>query len=477
MTNVNYAQYFTPTDAWALMPIFIVAATALVILIADLFERGHVRRYINVGLGIAGLIVAAVFEAQQYGHPYAAFSDAYVVGGFSVVFSEIIIIATIFSLLLTAGVGRDDQIGGSTALVLWSAAGTMLMTGAANFMTIFLGLELLSLGLYALCGIANRATSHEAALKYLILSSMASGFMLYGMALLFGATGSVSLTALINAPLSGMLVVGVGLFLVGVAFKLSLFPLHVWAPDVFEGAPLAVTAFMSVVTKAGIFAVLARFAYAAIPQHRELLVPLWILAALSMIFGNLGALAQSDLKRLLAYSGIAQLGYMTVALAGATTSGLRYAIYYLTAYMFMNLGAFAVIALLSRERDEGSALLSFAGLSERKPWAAAAMAFFLLALAGLPPTAGFTGKILILASTVDAGYIWLAALLIVGTAISFYAYIKVIRVMYRHEPRPHTHHVYSHTLLPWVGVAVGAVAVLALGLYPFVPSDVLPLVK
>jgi NADH-quinone oxidoreductase subunit N len=145
--------------------------------------------------------------------------------------------------------------------------------------------------------------------------------------------------------------------------------------------------------------------------------------------------------------------------------------------MFMNLGAFGVMALLSRDRDEGSQLVAFAGLSERKPWAAAAMTFFLLALAGIPPTAGFTGKILILASAVNAGYVWLAALLIAGTAISFYAYIKIIRVMYRREAHHHQHHVYARTHLPWVGIAVGAVAVLAMGLYPFVPSDVLPLVK
>ncbi len=474
---MNYASYFTQADGAALAPVFVVAATALAILVIDLFGSGHARRYVNVAVAVAGLIAAGILEAQQYGHPYVAFSGAFIVGGFSVVFSEIVLIATVFSLLLTLGVGRDDQIGGSTALVLWSAGGAMLMAGASNLMMIFLGLELLSLALYALCGLANRASAHESALKYLILSSMASGFMLFGMALLFGATGSVSLASLVDAPFSGLLVVGTGLFLVGLAFKLSLVPFHVWTPDVYEGAPLAVTAFMSVVTKAGVLAVLARFTYAALPQHRELLVPLWVLAALSMIFGNLGALGQTDLKRLLAYSGIAQLGYITVALAGATPSGLRYAIYYLTAYTFMNLGAFAVIALLSRDHDEGSALVSFAGLSQRKPWAAAAMSFFLLALAGLPPTAGFTGKILILASTVDAGYVWLAALLIAGTAISFYAYIKIIRVMYRHEPHPRAHHVYAHTLVPWLGVAVGAVAVLVMGLYPFVPSDVLPLVK
>jgi NADH-quinone oxidoreductase subunit N len=474
---VNYSSFFTPADGQALAPVFIVAVTALVVLVADLFERGHIRRYVNVGLGVAGLVLAAFVEAQQYGHPVVAFSGAYIVGGFSVVFGEIVLLATIISLLLTAGVGRDDQVGGSTALILWSAAGAMLMAGASNLMMIFLGLELLSLGLYALCGLGERAVSYESALKYLILSSMASGFMLYGMALLFGATGSVALASLVDAPLSGYLIVGVGLFLVGIAFKLSLVPFHVWTPDVYEGAPVAVTAFMSIVTKVGVFAVLARFAYAAVPHHRELLVPLWILAGFSMIFGNLGALAQTDLKRLLAYSSIAQAGYVTVAFAGMTPSGLRYAIFYLTAYTFMNLGAFGVIALLSRHHDEGSSLTAFAGLSGRKPWAAAAMTFFLLSLAGLPPTAGFTGKLLILASTVDAGYVWLAALLIAGTAISFYAYIKVIRVMYRHEPQARGHHVYAQTFLPWISVAVGAAAVLAMGLYPFVPSDVLPLVK
>jgi NADH-quinone oxidoreductase subunit N len=474
---MNYAAYFTPADGWALAPLFVISVVALVILVLDLFERGHVRRYVNVGLASAGLIAAGVLEAQHYGHPYAAFSGAYIVGGFTVVFNEIILLATLISLLLTVGVGRDEQVGGSSALILWSASGAMLMAGGGSLMTIFLGLELLSLALYALCGLANRSAAHESALKYLILSSMASGFLLYGMALLFGATGSVALASLVDAPLSGLLVVGVGLFLIGIAFKLSLIPFHIWTPDVYEGAPLAVTAFMSVVTKAGVLAALARFIYAAIPHQRELVVPLWILAALSMIFGNLGALAQTDLKRLLAYSGIAQLGYITIALAGATALGLRYAIYYLTAYLFMNLGAFGVIALLSRDRDEGSSLVAFAGLSQRKPWAAAAMAFFLLALAGLPPTAGFTGKILILATAVDAGYVWLAALLIVGTAISFYAYIKIIRVMYRPETHPHVHHVYARTALPWIGVVVSAFAVLVMGLYPFVPSDVLPLVK
>ena len=235
---------------------------------------------------------------------------------------------------------------------------------------------------------------------------------------------------------------------------------------------------MSVVTKAGVLAVLARFSYAALANHPALLVPLWIVAGISMIFGNLGALAQTDMKRLLAYSGIAQVGYIVAAFAGSTTSGLRYAIFYLGAYTFMNLGAFGVVALLSHgDDDEGSQLASFAGLGYRRPLLAASMTFFLLALAGLPPTVGFTGKILILAAQIDAGYLWLSALLIVGTAISLYAYAKVIRVMYTRVDLAHVPQFRSPTPTPWFGVVACAVLVFVLGLYPLAPSAVVPLVK
>jgi NADH-quinone oxidoreductase subunit N len=237
---------------------------------------------------------------------------------------------------------------------------------------------------------------------------------------------------------------------------------------------------MSVVTKAGALAVIARFAYAALPQteSQAILAPLWVLAALSMIVGNVGALAQTDMKRLLAYSGIAQLGYVVTALAGTTSLGLRYAIFYLAAYMFMNMGAFAVVALLSREHEEGSRLESYRSLGYRRPILAAAMTFFLLALAGLPPTAGFTGKLLILASSVDAGYAWLAVILIIGTAISAYVYLKIVRLMYARATGLQSEHArHAPSPLPWLGLAVCAVAVFVLTFYPIAPSDVLPLVK
>jgi NADH-quinone oxidoreductase subunit N len=420
-------------DWTAVVPIFIVALGALVVLLADLTLPRAARRPAGLAIAIVTLAVAGAYALTGWHHPVAAFGGAFVNGGFAIVFEEITIVAAIFSLLMAYTLGRDDQAGGAIALVLWSASGAMLMAGAANLMTIFLGLELLSLALYCLCGISSRPGARESALKYLILSSTASAFMLYGMALLFGATGSVALAAFAAPPASVPLFdIGCGLFLIGLCFKLSLVPFHVWTPDVYEGAPLPITAFMSVVTKAGTLAVLARFAYAALPAQNaeQILWPLWIVAAISMIVGNVAALAQTDIKRLLAYSGIAQLGYIVAAMAGTTSLGLRYAIFYLGAYTFMNLGAFAVVALLSRDRDEGSNIASFAGLGYRQPVLAAAMTFFLLSLAGLPPTVGFTGKILILASAVNAGFAWLAVLLIVGTAISAYAYFKIVRAMY-----------------------------------------------
>jgi NADH-quinone oxidoreductase subunit N len=451
----------------------------LVALFFDLFVPAATRRALAVAVAAIGLVAAGIVLAMQYGHPYAAFGGAFFLGGFSVVFSEIIIIATLATLTLGLGVGRDDQVAGSTALILWSACGAMLMTGAGNLMMVFLGLELLSLGLYCLCAVSVRSTAREAALKYLILSSMASGFLLFGMALLFGASGSVALSALAVTKPSLLLLLGSGLFFVGIAFKLSLVPFHVWTPDVYEGAPLAVTAFMSVVTKAGALAVLGRFAYAALPPDSAtaILVPVWAVAALSMLVGNLAALSQTDMKRLLAYSGIAQVGYIVAAFAGQTAIGVRYAIFYLAAYTFMNLGAFAVVALMSRDADAVVGIGRFAGLAYRRPWLAALMTFFLLGLAGLPPTAGFTGKVLILVATISGGYAWLGGVLILGTAISIYVYFKIVRAMFVRVDEAHVRDERSANALPWITVAVCAAAVFVLGLYPFTPSNVLPLIR
>lgn len=471
---------FTNADWNALLPVAVVAVAALVVLVADLVARTNADRYVSIAIGVIGCVAGAVFVAQQYGHDYNAFYGGFMTGGFTTVFEEIVLLAAVGSLILYGSIGPGPRVAGTTALLLWGTCGAMLMAGAANLMTIFLGLELLSLALYCMCGMVDRKTARESALKYLILSSTASGFMLFGMALLFGSSGSVMLATYANPALATnpLFFMGACMFFIGIAFKLSLFPFHTWTPDVYEGAPLPVTAFMSVATKAATIAVLARFVYAALPSSvaGTLLLPIWVIAGISMIAGNVGMLAQHDLKRLIAYSGIAQVGYILTALAGGTPLGLRYAIYYLTAYAFMNLGAFAVAAAISTEDEQGTRLTNYRGLGRRRPFLAAAMTFFLLAMAGLPPTAGFLGKILILSTGVSSGFVWLAALLIAGTAISLYAYAKVVRAMYeRGEHR--THDARPFVPLAWVSAAVCAAVVLVMTFYPLTPSNILPLVK
>lgn len=471
---------FAHADWAAIVPVTIVAVTALVVLLADFFAGRDGQRYVSIVIGVLGTIAAGYFAARQFGHNYDAFFGGFMVGGFATVFQEIILIAAAGSLILYATIGAPQHVAGMTAIMLWSACGAMLMAGAANLMMIFLGLELLSLGLYALCATVDRKTARESALKYLILSSTATGFLIFGFGLLFGATGSIRLSDLANPALvtTPYFWIGTGMFLVGIVFKLSLVPFHTWTPDVFEGAPLPVTAFMSVATKAGTLAVFARFIYAALPPQTAdgLLLPVWIVAGISMIAGNVGMLAQENLKRLLGYSGVAQIGYILAALAGGTPMGLRYALYYLVAYAFMNLGAFAVAAAISGDDEEGALIANYRGLGRRRPWLAAAMTVFLLALAGLPPTAGFLGKILILSSTVSSGYLWLGALLIVGTAISLYAYAKVIRTMYARD-EGEAHEFRPFVPLAWASAGICAFFVIAMTFYPLTPSNVLPLVR
>jgi NADH-quinone oxidoreductase subunit N len=251
---------FTYADWWAIVPVTIVAIAALAILILDLFAGRRDQRYLSIGIGLAGVLAAAVIAARQFTHHHDAFFGGFVTGGFATVFQEIILIAAAGSLILFAAIGPAQRIAGTTSIMLWSACGAMFMAGAANLLMIFLGLELLSLGLYALCAASDHKTARESALKYLILSSTATSFLLFGSALLFGATGSVRLAAFVNPALSSnpLFWTGAGMFLIGLVFKLSLVPFHTWTPDVFEGAPLPVTAFMSVATKAGALAVFAR---------------------------------------------------------------------------------------------------------------------------------------------------------------------------------------------------------------------------
>jgi len=480
-----YIPYPQMLDYEALLPATVVGGSSVLALLSDLILP---RRFANGAamlIGALATILAGFYAYGLYGvndlH-YLAFFGHFVLDGPSVIFQEIVLLATFVTILLFNRRGEREDRPAYVALVLWSATGAMIMSGAGSLMTVFLGIEILSLALYCLCAIQRTSEpAKEAGFKYLILSSTASGFLLYGMALLFGATGTVQISSLIH-PQSGphgLYALGMGIFLIGVAFKLALAPFHIWAPDVYEGAPLPVTAFMSVATKAGTLAVLGRVIYTAIPtpEAHWILLPTFVFAAASMLIGNLGALAQTNIKRLLAYSSVAQAGYIVAAFAGATETGIRSAIYYLGAYAFMNLGAFAVAALLSGEREEGTHLVSYEGLAARRPLLAAAMTFFMLSLAGMPITAGFLGKIFVLSSTVRSGYWPLGIMLILGSAISFYVYFKVIRAMFARVERFRHPIVRPPSQLPWIAVAICAVAVIVLTFVPVMPGDVVFFVK
>jgi NADH-quinone oxidoreductase subunit N len=340
-------------------------------------------------------------------------------------------------------------------------------------MTIFLGLETLSISLYILAGfLRDQIRSNESALKYLLLGAFASGFVLYGIALVYGATGSINLARVARALTLGqvhspvLLTIGMGLLIIGFGFKVAAVPFHMWAPDVYEGAPTSVTAFMIVGTKAAAFAAFLRILLTGLPA----LLPdwsgvLWVLAILTMTVGNVVAIAQTNIKRMLAYSSIAHAGYILVALVTGAKFGSGSILFYLLAYSFMNLGAFAVIVALARREEERLVIDDYAGLGLRRPVLGAAMALFMFSLAGVPPTAGFMGKLYVFSAAIQSGYVGLAVIGVVNSVISAFYYLRITVVMYMAsgsgEPLPER---VAPTLA--LAILISAAGTLLLGLFP-----------
>ena len=433
---------FDPTNFTIAAPLLALAAGALVILLLDLIlpaRRAQASWYV-VAVGAA--ITAGYYLVPLWkGDMVSGFFGAMIMDRFAVVFSAVLIVTVLLTVLLSMTRSEEDK-SGYLALVLWGGMGMMLMVSAGSLMTIFLGLELLSLALYVAVAFDPRhPNAREAALKYFVLGSVASAFILFGFALVYGVTGSMSLAEIATAaaPTALYYKVGIALTLVGFGFKLALVPFHAWAPDVYQGAPTPITAFMSVGTKAAAFAVAARFLMAAVPSvwAGSYLLPLTILAAASMLLGSTVGIWQNDLKRLMAYSGIAHAGYLIMAVAGLGAEGMSAAAYYMAAYMFTAMGVFAIVTLLENEGEEGSSFEALSGLFYRRPALGAAMAVFMFALVGLPPTGGFLGKFLLAKSAVGAiatvptnAWVLLIALM-VSTGISAYVYLRVIGVCFK----------------------------------------------
>jgi NADH-quinone oxidoreductase subunit N len=332
--------------------------------------------------------------------------------------------------------GRE---GDYYTLLLSSVLGMVVLAGAQNLITLFLGIELLSIPLYVMCaGLLKRRTSLEAGLKYLIIGSVGSATLLYGLAFIYGATGTTDFLQIAGAigikngvlhdPL---LLTGIALSLTGLAFKASVAPFHQWTPDVYQGAPTPVTAFMAVATKAAAFAILLRlFGVALVPAVDDWDTAMAVLAAISIVVGNVGAIGQDSLKRMLAWSGVAQAGYILAGVVVASDLGAKAVVFYLLVYLFMNVSAFAVVIARERETALGDSIAAIEGLGAARPMLAWPLTISMLSLAGLPGTAGFIGKFFLIEAAVDGGFTWLGVMIVIGTMISLVYYLRVIAAMW-----------------------------------------------
>jgi NADH-quinone oxidoreductase subunit N len=388
-------------------------------------------------------------------------------------FNLIFCLAGILTLLMSASYlnTADIHAGEYYSLILFSIVGMVFMAAGTDLINIFLGLETMSMSVYVLAGIwRQRLQSNEAALKYFLLGAFASGFLLYGIALVYGATGSVKLgeiAAYVNAHGgSTMLLIGVAMLIVGFGFKVAAAPFHVWTPDVYEGAPTTITAFMAVGVKAAAFAAFARvFLHTLGAIHGQWEGILWILAALTMTVGNITAIVQHNVKRMLAYSSIAHAGYLLVAMVAGKELGGAALMYYLVAYGLMNLGAFGVIIAMGRKGEPNEEFSDFAGLGFRYPLLAMAMTVFMLSLTGVPPLVGFTGKFYIFSAAVKAGYVWLAVIGVLNSVISAYYYIRVVVNMYMYEGDTAPERLSARPALA-LAILIAATGTILLGVFP-----------
>jgi NADH-quinone oxidoreductase subunit N len=422
----------------AIVPMLCVTAAAIAAMVAEAFRAPGERMPIGP-LGVIGLVGAALSSALLWNHNTSSYGVVRA-DNFGLFVTWVLIVVGLLSLALSAPAIERQRLpsGEYYALMLFSIAGMMLMATASDLLVMFLALEVLSLAVYVLTGIRrDSAAATEAAFKYFLLGAFSSAFFLYGIAFAYGVTGSTrldrigSIMAAQSLTPGPMHLLALGLLLVGFAFKVSAVPFHMWTPDAYEGAPPAVTGFMSAGVKAAAFAAFARvFLSAFEPLKAEWAPMLWGVAAATMIIGTVVGVAQSSIKRMLAYSSIAHAGYLLVALVAANDTGKSAVLFYLLVYGVTNVGAFGVIALLEEVDRPNDRISDYAGLWQTRPALAALMTIFLLSLGGLPPTAGFIAKWYVFNAAVSAGYAWLAILGVLTSVVAIFFYLRVIVMMY-----------------------------------------------
>ncbi|MCB0055774.1 MAG: NADH-quinone oxidoreductase subunit N [Caldilineaceae bacterium] len=427
------------------LPPLLMALGGCVVLTEGLVlgARKHTLFFVTTLITAAASLGASLCLRGEVG---AGFSDAVIIDGTVVLLLSLVAICVILGALVSPAYLNRYKMKGADyyTLMLFAACGMQVLVSAGDLSTLFIGLETMSVSVYALTGYRIRQdASTEGAMKYFLLGAFSSGVFVFGIALTYGATGSTALPEVLAGIADGgsLGLAGAAMMLVGLGFKVAAAPFHMWTPDVYEGAPTVVTAFMSVGAKVGGFAAMLRVFVSALPEIGDTWVPaVAVIAALTLLVGNIVAIMQSNIKRMLAYSSIAHAGYILIAVAasGQTSEGLSAALFYMFAYLFTNMGAFAVVLAMEHKYGEGTALNDYAGLAKRHPLMALAMAYFMLSLTGVPPTGGFSGKFYVFrsaieASTLGSDLIWLVIIGVITSVISGYYYLRVVFLMYMTE--------------------------------------------
>jgi NADH-quinone oxidoreductase subunit N len=472
--DLSYSWSQALSDLNQIAPIATLTGFMLFAIVTDLVlpkrRRGGAVAIVSV-TGFAYSLGTAIYR-WLYGTGDFAYHRFATGDNFALFFEMLFAILGILTVALSHSyLKRRGMLEGEFHILIMAAViGMMVLASATSLVTVFLGLELLSIALYIACGFARGENrSQEAAAKYLLVGGFASAFVLYGMALVYGGAGTTvipDIATRLGSSASGnpLILLGIALMGVGFAFKVSAAPFHMWTPDVYQGAPIPVTAFMSVGTKAAAFAMIVRVFAGGLPH----LAPEWqvllaFVAATSMIVGNLMAIAQSSLKRLLAYSGVAQAGYVLIGVIAGGSAGLGAVLYYLFVYMFMNFGAFAVITLLAGPDGDRDRFSDLEGLAKRNPLMAILMTVFMLSLAGFPPSVGFFGKLFLFTAGVGAGYTWLVVLAVLMSVVSVFYYVRVLIPVWSTSTR--TDRVHA-SVSSTTAIALSGVLSVVLGLYP-----------
>jgi NADH-quinone oxidoreductase subunit N len=434
-------------DVAGLSPLIALGGGAIVVLLVGLLRPRFVREGLVPLLSLVALGATLGLSIWQWNEGKSIISGALRVDSLALGLTALFVIAGMLTVVLSwrALAPRESAHGEYYAMLLASIAGMSVLVQAQNLVTLFLGLELLSIPLYVLCATEmRRASSLESGLKYLIVGSVGSATLLYGLALIYGATGSTDFAGIAHALPKGsamltdpLFLTGMALVVVGLAFKASVAPFHQWTPDVYEGAPTPITAFMATATKAAALGVFIRFFDVALINAHDNWAPvLAALAAVTIVVGNVGAIGQSSVKRILAWSGVAQAGYMLAGVVVGTQLGIQAVTFYLAGYLVMNIAAFAVVVARSRETALGDSLAAFEGLGGRNPFLGWSMTIAMLGLAGIPGTAGFVGKFFLIDAAVDGDYTWLGIVIVIGSAISLTYYLRIIAAIWM-KPTPH----------------------------------------